>query len=73
MNADLHKRWHDVTGEDMPVEFAELPRHLMLKAVEAKERGDTPFIPKPVKREEREVSSMAQWDHQDDKCNNAYG
>ena len=62
MNNGLHKRWHDVTGEDMPVEFAELPRHLMLKAVEAKERGDTPFIPKPVKREEREVSSMVQWD-----------
>ena len=63
MNNDLHKRWHDVTGEDMPVEFAELPRHLMLKAVEAKERGDTPFIPKPVRREEQqEVSSMVQWD-----------
>jgi len=67
------QRWLKATGKYMPVEFAELPLHLKTKAVEAVERGDTPFVPKPMRREEQQQDSLAQWDHQDDKINNAYG
>lgn len=72
MNTDLHKRWHDKTGEDMPTEFSELPRHMMLKAVEAVERGDTPFVPKPAPREEQQQESMMDWDRHDERYPNSY-
>jgi len=58
----LEQRWLKAKGEDMPVEFAELPLHLKTRAVEAVERGDTPFIPKPLRREESVESSMMAWD-----------
>jgi len=62
MSQTPEQRWLKATGDYMPVEFAELPLHLKTRAVEAVERGDTPFIPKPVRLEEQEVSSMVQWD-----------
>ncbi len=72
VNADLHGRYERATGQQRPVEFAERPRHVMQKAVEAVERGDTPFVPKPMPREEEQQSSLMDWDRHDDRYPNSY-
>jgi hypothetical protein len=66
------QRWLKATGEYMPVEFSDLPMHLRLKAVEAVERGDTPFVPKPVRRDDKTESSLMDWDRHDERYQNAY-
>lgn len=61
----LHLRWHNKTGEDMPVEISSLSIDHIRRAVELVESGATVFMPPSqykVEREPEEVSSMVQWD-----------
>lgn len=42
----LHLRWHNSTGEDMPIEIASLPIERIRKAVEWTEKGITVVVPR---------------------------
>lgn len=62
----LHLRWHNKTGEDMPVEIASLPIDRIRRAVELTEKGITVVVPReaaatPTPESE---SSLRDWDEE---------
>jgi len=69
----LHLRWHNKTGEDMPLDIAKLSLDRIRRAVELTEKGITVAVPKysPPPAETVE-ESMMDWDRQDDKNGNAF-
>ena len=60
---ELHLRWHNETGEDMPPEIACLPIEKIRKAVDWTERGITVVVPREcVPAAVAEESSIMAWD-----------
>ena len=61
----LHLRWHEITGEDMPLDIASQPIELIRKAVQWRKRGILVAVPKksqPVNAFDENNSSLRDWD-----------
>jgi len=63
---NLHLRWHNKTGEDMPVEIASLPIDRIRRAVELTEKGITVVVPREVTATPTpgSESSLRDWDEE---------
>jgi len=63
---NLHLRWHNKTGEDMPVEIASLPIDRIRRAVELTEKGITVVVPREVAATStpEPESSLRDWDEE---------
>ena len=63
---NLHLRWHNKTGEDMPVEIASLPIERIRRAVELTEKGITVVVPREVRATSApdSESSLRDWDEE---------
>ena len=60
----LQKRWHTLTGSEMPDEISSLPIDRIRLAVDMTARGEIVFVPKqrePVASDNAECS-MVEWD-----------
>ena len=63
----LHLRWHNKTGEDMPLSIARLSLDKIRRAVELTEQGVTVGVSYgAVPMLEKPESSMREWDHSDE-------
>lgn len=71
----IHLRWHENTGEDMPLDIASQPIELIRKAIKWRAKGITVVVDRGVVPMTAEVqeSSMMDFDRQDDKNGNSYG
>jgi hypothetical protein len=61
----LHLRWHNKTGEDMPVQIASLPIDRIRRAVELTEKGITVYVPRSCVSVESIADSndsLSEWD-----------
>ena len=63
---NLHLRWHNKTGEDMPIEIASLPIDRIRRAVELTEAGITVVVPREIAAAPapESESSLRDWDEE---------
>lgn len=60
---ELHLRWHNKTGEDMPQSIASLPIDRIRLAVDLTEKGIVVAVPRELAEASRESdSSIRYWD-----------